>query len=197
MQKVFYQTKEDKSYYENKSIQYDMIINQETGIEPVTVEEAKAWALIDTSADDTQIGYMITSVRQALETYLSRDIVAKNRTLYIEYQGSADVILPFAPINDIVSVVVGSSNTVLVADSDYFVRGVSDKRIEFASFPKDYVRINYTTEGILLQNVKDAIKASFEYLYDSRGLVSQEKFKGFYIPDTAKMLVKGQRTMFL
>lgn len=197
MLKVFYETKENSSYYENKDIQYDMSVNEVTGSEPVTTSDAKEWGLIDTSVDDTLIGTMITAVREALETYLSRDIVSKNRTYYIEYVNCATIDLPFAPINDIISFTYGNDNTALTLNSDYYLRGVSDKRIELVAYPKEYLTINYTTLGMTDQSVKDAIKSTFEYLYDSRGLVTQDKFAGFYIPDTAKHLVQGKKTMFI
>lgn len=197
MLKVFYTTKEDKSYYQNKDILFDMIINSVTGSEPVSVTEAKEWGLIDTSAEDTLIGTMITSVRQALETHISRDIVARDRTLYIEYVGCETIDLPFAPVDAVASVTYGNDDTALAVNSDYYVRGVSDKRIELVSYPKQYVKVNYTTLGMTNQNIKDAIKATFEYLYDSRGLVSLDDFKGFSIPETARALVVGHKTMFI
>ena len=197
MLKVFYQTKENKSFYEQKNIQYDMLINSVTGSEPVTTSEAKDWGLIDTSAEDTLIGTMITSVREALETYISRDIVARNRTYYIEHVDCSTIDLPFAPIDAVSSVTYGDDDDALTVNNDYYVRGVSDKRIELVSYPKEYVKVTYTTLGLSDQSVKDAIKATFEYLYDSRGLVSQDNFKGFSIPETAKKLIVGHRTMFI
>lgn len=196
MLKVFYETKEDSTYYQNKEIQYD-ITESATGSEPVSVSEAKAWGLIDTDADDTIIGFMITSVRQALEQMISRDIIAKDRTYYIEYYDQANIVLPFAPINAVTSVTYGQDDTALTVNSDYYVRGVKDKVVELVVYPKEYIKVNYSTVGLISQNVKDAIKATFEYLYDSRGLVSLDNFKGFEIPQTAKMLIQDQKKMFI
>ena len=196
MLRVFYQTKGNPDYSQ-RNIQYDMVVENVTGTDPVTVEEAKTWGLIDTSAEDTLIGEMITTVRQTLETYISRDIVSRDREYYIEYVDGATIELPFAPIDSVTSITHGNDDTALTVNSDYYVRGVSDKRIELTSYPKYYVKIKYVTLGLSDQSVKDAIRATFEYLYDSRGLVSQDNFKGFAIPETAKKILVGYKTMFI
>lgn len=196
MLKVFYQTK-DIQQYSQKNIQYDMIINSVIGADPVSVGAAKDWALIDTDAEDSLISTMITTVRESLETYISRDIVARDRTYYIEYVDGSTIEIPFAPVDSVSSVTHGNDDTALTLNSDYYVRGVSDKRIELVAYPKDYVKVNYTTLGLSDQSIKDAIRATFEYLYDSRGLVSQDNFKGFTIPETAKEILTGYKTMFI
>lgn len=196
MLRVFYQTKGNPDYSQ-RNIQYDMVVENVTGTDPVTVEEAKTWGLIDTSAEDTLIGEMITTVRQTLETYISRDIVSRDREYYIEYVDGSTIEIPFAPIDSVTSITHGNDDTALTVNSDYYVRGVSDKRIELTSYPKYYVKIKYVTLGLSDQSIKDAIRATFEYLYDSRGLVSQDNFKGFAIPETAKKILVGYKTMFI
>ena len=54
-----------------------MKINTTTGSEILTISEAKSFIRVDTSADDTIIGQMITQARIWCENYISRDIVAK------------------------------------------------------------------------------------------------------------------------
>ena len=44
--------------------------------EPVTTAEAKSWMNVDTSADDTMIGSMITAARQQVEIFTRRRFVA-------------------------------------------------------------------------------------------------------------------------
>lgn len=189
---------ENKGYYPNWAeppLVIDNVINSVTGTEPVTVEEAKNWALIDTSADDTVIETMLKSVRQSLETYLSADIVEKTRTHYIE-KVNHKIELPFAPIEEITSITHSTDNTALTS-SDYTELGLDNKTIDFKTYPYEHVKINYSTKGISSQSVKDAIKATFEYLYNSRGLVSMDNFKGFEIPETAKYLIAGHKSQFV
>lgn len=189
---------ENKAYYPNWTeppLVVDNKVNSVTGSEPVTVDEAKEWALIDTDADDTVIGYMITSVRQSLETYLSADIVAKTRTLYME-KVNHKVELPFSPI-DTITIITYTTDDTTLATTEYSVLGLNNKTIDFDSYPYEHVKINYTTLGISDQAVKDSVKATFEYLYNSRGLVSMDNFKGFQIPETAKYLIAGYRNQFI
>ena len=57
-------------------------INSTTGSEIVTSTDLKLFAKIDTTADDTIIARQITQSRIWCENYISRDIVAKNRSYY-------------------------------------------------------------------------------------------------------------------
>lgn len=196
MLKTFYENKAYGNKWEQPPIIIDSQIVSVTGSEVVTVSEAKDWALIDTAADDSVILTMIVAVRQSLENYISRDIVAKSRKYYIE-QAIQPIALPFAPINAISAVTYTQDNTALVVNEDYYVRGLENKVIDFISYPKSYVTVSYTTLGITDQAVKDSVKATFEYLYNSRGLVSMDNFKGFDIPQTAKYLINGYKKTFL
>jgi len=192
-----------KTFYENKTYHFsaweqppiviDSQIVSVTGSEIVSTSEAKAWALIDTSADDALIALMIKSVRESLENYISRDIVAKTRKMYVE-QVIRPLALYYAPIDEITSITYGSENTVT---TDYEVRGLLNKVIDFNFYPVPYVTVSYSTLGISDQSVKDAIKATFEYLYNSRGLVSMDNFNGFEIPQTAKYLINSHKLAFV
>ena len=79
-------------------------IDSTDGSEIVTLQEAKDYARIDTSADDDLVTSMIVSARQALETYLSRDIVGKTRTYWVPSSLDGCISLPFAPFNQIARV---------------------------------------------------------------------------------------------
>ena len=59
-------------------------INSTTGNELLTGQNVKDYVRIDTSADDNIISAMITQARIWCENYISRDIVAKNRTYYLD-----------------------------------------------------------------------------------------------------------------
>ena len=99
----------------------EMLIVSETGSEPVSVSEAKAYALIDTTADDTEIGYLITSARRMIESFLNKDILAKNRKLYIPFVTDGIMQLYYAPVDTINSVTVG---TTAYTSDQYDVYGV-------------------------------------------------------------------------
>jgi hypothetical protein len=84
---------------------YQIKINSTTGSEVISTADVKAYARIDTSDDDTLIGEMIKQARIVLENYISRDIVAKNRTFYRSYVDDRFEV-PFAPVTTISSVTV-------------------------------------------------------------------------------------------
>ena len=62
-------------------------INSTTGSELLTTQNVKDYVRIDTTADDTLIGEMISQSRIWCENYISRDIVAKNRIHFEALQG--------------------------------------------------------------------------------------------------------------
>ena len=120
-------------------------INSTTGSEILTTSEAKDFIRVDTTADDTIIGQMITQARIWCENYISRDIVAKNRTLYLASVNER-FVLPFSPVASISSITVEGTAT-----TDYETYGLDDKIIalnkmrgysksknEFSLFKKRY-----------------------------------------------------------
>lgn len=177
------------------SIYEDQIVSV-TGSEPVSTTEVKEWALIDTSAEDALIGLMITTVRIKCESYLSRDIVAKDRKYLVERSEDGKIEIPWSPINAVSTVTYGTDNTAATLNSDYYLRGLEAKRVDFVSYPKDWVTITYSTLGLTDQNIKDAIKATFEALYNSRGIISLDELQMFDLPEYAKQLLLPSKKMF-
>src|SRR5210317_44880 len=124
-------------------------VNSVTGSEIVTVSDVKDYARIDTDVDDTLIGNMITEARIWCENFISRDIVAKNRTYYLPTtNGLFD--LPFAPIASVVSVLING------AAAQYTEYGLDDLSIELDGGPADNVKVTYTTTGLNDGLVKQA-----------------------------------------
>ena len=78
-------------------------INSTTGSEIVSSADLKLFAKIDTTADDAIIARQITQSRIWCENYLSRDIVAKNRSYYLD-ETSGIFDLPFGPVASISSI---------------------------------------------------------------------------------------------
>lgn len=164
-------------------------VNSVTGSEIVTVSEAKLYTRIDTSADDTLIDDMITQARVFIENYISRDIVAKNRTYYVD-QTNGLFDLPFAPIASVSSVTVeGESAT-------YDILGLDDYSIELHGGPSKHVKVTYVTAGINDSAIKQAILQLVSTLYDNRadyvtGTIVSD------VPTTVKSLLAGYKTMFI
>ena len=85
-------------------------INTTSGVELLTTQNVKDYVRIDTTADDTLIGEMISQARIWCENYISRDIVAKNRTYYLEKtNGVFD--LPFGPVASISQLTINGTTT--------------------------------------------------------------------------------------
>ena len=85
-------------------------INSTTGNELLTAQNVKDYVRIDTSADDNIIAAMITQARIWCENYISRDIVPKNRTYYIDAtNGIFDV--PFGPIASVEQITIDGTVT--------------------------------------------------------------------------------------
>ena len=99
-------------------------INSTTGSEIVTASEFKSYARINYSDDDSMIDKMLVQARIWCENYISRDIVAKNRTYYLdETQGVFD--LPFGPVASISSVTIDG-----VANTDYTTPGLDNETVD-------------------------------------------------------------------
>ena len=91
-----------------------MIVNSVTGSEIVTLQQVKDYVRIETTADDVLLATIISTAHSWCENYLSRDIIAKNRTVYyktVDHNSSyfyaddqAPIRLPYAPVASIVSV---------------------------------------------------------------------------------------------
>ena len=164
-------------------------VNSVTGSELVSVAEAKLFTRIDTSADDTLIDDMITQARVFIENYISRDIVAKNRTYYVD-QTNGLFDLPFAPIASVSSVTIeGEAAT-------YDILGLDDYSIELHGGPSKHVKVTYVTAGINDSAIKQAILQLVSTLYDNRadyvtGTIVSD------VPTTVKSLLAGYKTMFI
>ena len=170
----------------------EMTIVTETGSEPVSVAEAKAVALIDTDADDTELGYLITTARRMVEYYINSDILPKQRKYYMPYVTDGVLLLPFAPVDTLDSVVVGS---ITYASDQYDVFGTTNSQIDFG-FDAQNVTVTYTTSGATPdQQVKEAIKAVVEYLYNSQGVIETNDLPKSMPRHIKKMLI-GQKNVY-
>lgn len=150
----------------------NMIINSVTGSEIVTLQEAKDYIRVETTADDTLLATIISTAHAWCENYLSRDIIAKNRTVYykmvdqsrtyFQEDDAGFINLPFAPVASIESVTSEGSS------ADYEIKGVGNDSILLDQSPAKDVKINYITSGLSDDEIKMAILMLTSTLYDNR-----------------------------
>ncbi len=167
-------------------------INSTTGSELVTTSDVKSYARIDTSADDTIIGRMIVQARIWCENYISRDIVAKNRTYYIpKTSGVFDI--PFAPVASISSVTIDG-----VATTDYTMLGLDNESIDLDGYA-DKVKVTYITTGLSDDLLKQAILQLTATYYDNRSDVFEgnSRIGVVEIPTSVKNILSSYRSMYL
>jgi uncharacterized phiE125 gp8 family phage protein len=163
-------------------------VNSVTGSEIVTVSDVKDYARIDTDVDDTLIGNMITQARIWCENYISRDIVAKNRTYYLDTtQGIFD--LPFAPVASISSVTVkGEAET-------YEAIGLDNETIELDNGYAERVKVTYVTTGLDDGLLQQAILQLTTTYYDNRGEFILGNISD--IPTNVKNILASYKSMFV
>ena len=164
-------------------------VNSLLGNEIITAADVKSYVRIDTNEDDALIANMITEARIWCENYISRDIVPKNRTYYIDStNGLFD--LPFAPVATIVSVTVeGEAAT-------YTEYGLDDLSIELNGGPSNNVKITYTTAGLNDGLIKQALLQMVSNLYDNRADFEIGKAVN-EIPTNVKSILSGYKSMYI
>lgn len=165
-------------------------INSLLGNEILTTAEVKNYVRIDTDDDDPIINQMITQARIWCENYISRDIVAKNRTYYLdETNGLFD--LPFAPIDSVIGV---TSEGQSVTYTEY---GLDDLSIELNGGPSKNVKVTYTTTGLSDGLVKQAMLQLISTYYDNRADFVIGAVKGVEIPTDVKTILNGYKNLFI
>ena len=165
-------------------------INSTLGNEIITAQDVKDYVRIDTNADDALITQMITEARIWCENFISRDIVAKNRTYYLPTtNGLFD--LPFAPIASVVSVLING------AAAQYTEYGLDDLSIELDGGPADNVKVTYTTTGLNDGLVKQALLQLVSTFYDNRADFSVSAGNVNKVPTDVKSILAGYKTMFI
>jgi hypothetical protein len=179
-------------YYSNPLNRFhtQIKIDSTTGSELVNTATAKTYLRVDTSADDTLIGQMITQARIIIENYISKDIVAKTRKLYL---ASVDerFVLPFSPIASIQSITVEGTAT-----TAYETYGLDDTIVELNSLPSKEVIVSYTTSGLSDSFLIQANLQMISNLYDNRadfvvGSIVSE------IPTDVKSILSSYKAMFI
>lgn len=166
-------------------------INSTTGSEIVTTSDLKDFARVDTDADDAIIGRMITQARIWCENYISKDIVAKNRTYYVPFTKTR-INIPFAPIASISSVTVEDSA------ATYTSRGLDNEIIELDELPAKEVKITYVTTGLDDSLLKQAVLQLAATYYDNRADFSVMQGVNFVeVPTSVKDILSSYKNVFI
>lgn len=164
-------------------------INSVTGSEIVSLSEFKSYARISNTLDDTLIESIIVQARIWCENYISRDIVAKNRTYYIpETNGIFD--LPFGPIASITSIHIKG-----IAYTDYTIDGLDNETIDLDG-PAEKVKIVYITSGLDDKLLEQSILQLSTTLYDNRNDFEVGK-EITEIPLSTKTILNSYKNMFI
>ena len=169
-------------------------INSTTGSEIVSTSDLKLYARIDTTADDALIAKMLVQARIWCENYISKDIVAKNRTYYIDESKSGMFDLPFAPVTSITSIHVDN-----VATTDFTVLGLDKETIELDNGPANNIKVVYVTSGIDNNLLQQAILQLAATYYDHRSDIfdGNSKIGVVEIPTSVKNILSSYRSMFI
>jgi len=169
---------------------YQVDIVNTVGDELVTLEEAKNYCRIDTSADDTLIELLIASARQQIESYLSRDIVAKDRSLFLDYT-DGNIYLPWGPIDIVTAVYIDSAMT-----TDFTTIGIKEINVLLGSGPAKLVQVLYTTLGMNDAAIKQAMLQLISTLYENRADFKTGTIVST-IDTTTKVILAGFKNVFI
>ena len=166
-------------------------INTTLGSEIITASEVKNYVRIDTSADDALIATMITQARIWAENFISRDIVSKNRTYYIDRTDTGLFDLPFSPVASISEITINN-----IITTNYEILGLDNETIELDRGSADRVKITYITSGLNDSLLKQALLQLVSTYYDNRAdfIESQSVSE---IPSNVKVVLSSYKTMFL
>tara|TARA_R100000734_G_C3273539_1_gene68885 strand:- start:18 stop:533 length:516 start_codon:yes stop_codon:yes gene_type:complete len=166
-------------------------IHSTTGSEIVSTSDFKSYAKINYSDDDSLIDLIITQSRIWCENYISRDIVAKDRTYYVPKTDTGVFDIPFGPIASITSVHIDG-----VANTDYTMLGLNNESIDLDG-PADKVKIRYTTSGLDDSLLKQAIKQLATTYYDNRNDFVDGKLSSNLIPTNTRDILTSYKNMFI
>jgi len=164
-------------------------INDVIGVPIISRADAKNYIRIDTSADDTLIDLMIEAAHTAAENYMSRDIIAKDRTYFLDYSNDGFIDVPFGP--------VASVDAVTVKDIavTFTVYGLGDPIVEIGPLGSN-IKIDFITSGMNDGILKQALLMMVSTYYDNRtdfvtGMTVND------VPSASAKLLDGLKSVFI
>lgn len=168
-----------------------MKISSTTGAEIVTTADAKSYIRIDTSDDDTIISDMIKQARIWCENYISKDIVAKTRVLYID-KIKERISLPFAPVSSITSVTAQNITTTFESF------GTDKEILKIKELPAKDVLVTYSTTGLNDSLLKQAILQLVSTYYDNRAdFIVMQGVSYVQVPTGVKHILDSYKEPFI
>lgn len=164
-------------------------INDVIGVPIISRTDAKNYIRVDTTQDDTLIDWMIEAAHTAAENYMSRDIIAKERTYYLDESATGFIDVPFGPVASVDDVTVKG---VSVAFSVY---GLGDPMVEIEPAATN-IKIDFTTEGMSDGLLKQALLMMVSTYYDNRTdfVVGQSVNE---VPSASAKLLDGIKAVFI
>lgn len=161
-------------------------------IEPVTLAEAKDWARIDTTEEDSLISGLISSARALSETFTRRSFINTTwRYSLDKFPCENYIVLPQAPLSSVTTLKYYDSNGILQTHSSalYYVdtesepgRLILNPNEVWPTIQTDKlsaVQVNYVsgygaTADLVPTDIKTAIKMLVAHWYDVRPAISVE-----------------------
>ena len=167
-------------------------INSTTGSEIVTSADLKLFAKIDTTADDAIIARQITRARIWCENYISRDIVAKNRSYYLD-ETSGTFSIPFGPVTSITSI---HADGIALTHTNV---GLDKETIELDNGYAKKVTVIYITSGLNDSLLQQAILQLATTYYENRVDFNSgdENKASDLIPSDTRDILNSYKAMFL
>jgi uncharacterized phiE125 gp8 family phage protein len=133
-----------------------VVVTSPPAVEPVSLEEAKRWAVVQNPDDDQLVADLIVACREQMEADLGQALVTQTRTAYFGSfpAGWGEIGLPYPPLQSVVSVQYTAldGGTATVDPSNYrFVAGSTPGRLWLpwgTAWPvilplRDAVRVSY------------------------------------------------------
>lgn len=140
--------------------------------EALTVSDAKEYARITTTTEDSYLAKLITSARIKAEQVLGRSIVPHKYQFEVrEHDGEIELLYPNvtdpSTDEDFKVEYFDGSEWVELTEDEYDIYGVGEVNIG-VSIAYQRVRITYNTEDINNEDVIRLIKELFVIYYDNR-----------------------------
>ena len=139
--------------------------------EPITVAEAKAYAKITDSVEDTEIGKMITAARQAIEAVTQLCLVPSTVTAYIDNSRGC-IELPLGPyVSDFT---LAAKDGTSITNYTLILERFKQLESPTESYLKATYKAGYSAKGdagypVMPEDLLNAIKDQFVFLYGNRG----------------------------
>jgi hypothetical protein len=145
----------------------DILFADESTDLPVTLAEAKAWALLETTDFDSLVTALIDVARQQCEDFTGISIITRNVTVILS-NSNGNIYLPYGPVqtDSGQSVVLYDKDDAIITDA--IIRGLEFPYIESPAC--DYIKAVYNAGyDVIPEKIKAAIKAQVAYLFENRG----------------------------